>query len=147
MSFDLLAPHYRWMEWALAGKKLQRCRTAFLDDIAPPSRVLFLGEGNGRCLAAVAERFPGAALTCVDSSAAMLAQARRRFARAGFGQRTVDWVHADVHAWMPRGSFDLIVSHFFLDCFEREQLRALLPRIASAAAPNATWLLADFCEP
>src|SRR5439155_22241467 len=33
MSFDTLAPHYRWMEFILAGKKLQRCRTAFLDEI------------------------------------------------------------------------------------------------------------------
>ena len=29
-SFDLLAPHYRWMEFVLAGRKLQECRTVFL---------------------------------------------------------------------------------------------------------------------
>ncbi|HXC98086.1 MAG TPA: hypothetical protein VN048_02010, partial [Verrucomicrobiae bacterium] len=35
-DFDLLAPHYRWMEWLLAGPKLHRCRTAFLPAIPPP---------------------------------------------------------------------------------------------------------------
>ena len=53
MSFDLLAPHYRWMEWVLAGEKLQRCRTAWLEVLPAPARVLILGEGNGRFLEAL----------------------------------------------------------------------------------------------
>src|SRR5947207_3033135 len=50
MSFDLLAPHYRWMEFLLAGEKLHRGRTAFLDLIPPPEKILLAGEGHGRCL-------------------------------------------------------------------------------------------------
>jgi len=30
MSFDVLAPHYRWMELVCAGDLLQRCRMAHL---------------------------------------------------------------------------------------------------------------------
>jgi len=68
-SFDLLAPHYRWLEWFLAGGKLQRCRTACLGMIAAP-KVLSYGEGNGRFLAALCRKFPEAEVTSVDAGAA-----------------------------------------------------------------------------
>src|SRR6202008_2184922 len=77
-GFDLLAPHYRWMEWMLAGPKLQRCRTAFLHAIPSPQSVLLLGEGNGRLLVELLRRYPGAQVTCVDASARMLGCARAR---------------------------------------------------------------------
>jgi len=82
MSFDSLAAHYRWMEWLLAGRKLQRCRTAFLRRINPPREVLLLGEGNGRFLEALLQAHPQARVTCVDASAAMLERARARMAAA-----------------------------------------------------------------
>ena len=145
MSFDILAPHYRWMEWLLAGGKLQRCRTAFLDTIPAPASVLIFGEGNGRFLARLCQQFPAAHVTCIDSSAAMIQRARRRLARHGLQGANVQFIHADAQQWDPPGAtFDLVVTHFFLDCFREDQLRVLIPRIAGAAKPHATWLLGDF---
>ena len=72
MSFELLAPHYRWLEWVLAGNTLQRCRTAWLDRVASAPAVLLLGEGNGRFLAECRRRLPQARITCVDASGRML---------------------------------------------------------------------------
>ncbi len=143
MSFDVLAPHYRWMEFVLAGEKLQRCRTAFLDQIAEADKVLILGEGNGRFLRECRRKLPNAHITCVDASARMLTLARERLTGQGGGN--VDFVHADALAWSPSGDrFDLIVTHFFLDCFRREQLESLIAKLAHSAAPRASWLLADF---
>ena len=148
MSFDRLAPHYRWMEWLLAGGKLQRCRTAFIGEIPAPRDVLMMGEGNGRCLIEMLRAFPTARFVCADASARMLECARARVRQAGLGDATIEFIHADALGWQPPGvRFDLLVTHFFLDCFTAEQLASLLPRLAAAAAPDARWLLADFCEP
>jgi ubiquinone/menaquinone biosynthesis C-methylase UbiE len=98
MSFDRLAPHYRWMEFFLAGEKLQRCRTTFLDEIPRAGRVLLLGEGNGRFLPACCTRFPEAHIDCVDASAAMIVQARRRLQRQGILHPRVTFIRADVGA-------------------------------------------------
>jgi ubiquinone/menaquinone biosynthesis C-methylase UbiE len=148
MSFDLLAPHYRWMEWLLAGEKLQRCRTAFVQAIPRPRRVLMLGEGNGRCLVELLRAYPEAHFTCVDASRPMLDRARARVRTQGLGDERVEFVHADVAEWQPPlGRFDLLVTHFFLDCFRADQLVQIIPRLAAAAAPGARWLLADFREP
>jgi len=148
MSFDLLAPHYRWMEWLLAGEKLQRCRTAFVHAIPRPRRVLMLGEGNGRCLVELLRAYPEARFTCVDASRRMLDRARARVRARGLSDERVEFVHADVSGWQaPPEKFDLLVTHFFLDCFRPDQLAELVPRLAAAAAPDARWLLADFREP
>lgn len=148
MSFDRIAPHYRWMEWLLAGGKLQRCRTAFIREIAAPRDVLMLGEGNGRCLAELLPAFPAARFVCVDASARMLDCAHERVRKRGFGDGRIEFIHADALSWpAPAGRFDLVVTHFFLDCFTPGQLAELIPRLACAATSEARWLLADFCEP
>jgi ubiquinone/menaquinone biosynthesis C-methylase UbiE len=148
MSFDLLAPHYRWMEWLLAGRKLQRCRTAFLPGIPPPRYALLLGEGNGRFLVELLRHHPRVRVVCVDASARMLECTRSRLRAAELAHAPVEFFHADILEQLPpHKSFDLIVSHFFLDCLRPEQLAQLVPRIASACSEEARWLIADFCEP
>ncbi len=147
-DFDLLAPHYRWMEWVLAGPKLQRCRTAFLSSIPAPQNVLLLGEGNGRFLAELLAAHPGVRCTLVDASAKMLECARARLGRKGLDLGRVQFVHADALDWQPPpGEFDLVVTCFFLDCFTAEQLARLIPHIAAATSPQARWLVADFRQP
>lgn len=142
MSFDILAPHYRWMEIVLAGEKLQRCRAAFLSRIPAAANVLILGEGNGRFLKECRRAMPSAKITCVDASERMLVLAQQRL---GDDKGVTEFICADALAWVPpKGEFDLIVTHFFLDCFQPEQLENLIAKIAGAAAPHANWLLADF---
>jgi len=148
MSFDRLAPHYRWMEAVLAGGKLQRCRTAFLDEAKTARRALIVGEGNGRFLSVLLRVNPSVRVLCVDGSARMLERACARLAREGLNVHQVEFLHADATTWSPpRAGFDLLVTHFFLDCFRPEQLAEIVGRLSAAAAPDARWLIADFCEP
>ena len=48
---------------------------------------------------------------------------------------------------MPKGRFDLIVTHFFLDCFPAAQLAAVIELLADSASAGANWLIADFMVP
>lgn len=148
MSFDNLAPYYRWMEFIFAGGKMHCCRTAFLDQIPQPKNILLLGEGHGRSLVECCRRFADAQITCVDASEPMLAQARRQLTRHNLTTSRVEFIRADIMNWMPSGkTYDLIVTNFFLDCFRPEQLEQLIPRIVDCSAPDATWLIADFQIP
>jgi ubiquinone/menaquinone biosynthesis C-methylase UbiE len=148
MSFDLLAPHYRWMEFVLAGNKLQACRTTFLQEVADRKNVLILGEGNGRFLLNCRRALASAHITCVDASSRMLRSARKRLARHGLRSREIEFIHIDALRWKPcPNSFDLIVTHFFLDCFSGDQLEQLIRTVAQASTANAEWLLADFQVP
>ena len=148
MSFDALAPHYRWLEFVLAGGKLQRCRAAFLDCVGAPRNVFVAGEGNGRFLAECRRRHPAARLTALDSSAGMLKAARRRLQGTGRGLAGVEFIHSDILAWTPpERTYDLIVTHFFLDCFPSGQLEQVIAALARSATDTGAWLLADFQVP
>lgn len=144
MSFDRIAPHYRWIEGCCAGQALQRCRTAFLETLEAPARVLIVGEGDGRFLAELIRRHPRAEVTCVDASAAMLQLARARIDPAA----RVAFVHADILNWTPPTAFyDLIFTPFVLDCFRPDELAAVVEKLAAAAAPAARWRVSDFHIP
>lgn len=148
MSFDSLAPHYRWMEALLAGNKLQACRTAFLQGVAACRDVLLLGEGNGRFLVECRRSLPKARITVVDSSRIMLNRAVARLEACGLDLNNVHVHCADVEEWFPRAAeFDLVVTNFFLDCFDEHELDALTTKVANAARPECFWLLSDFRIP
>jgi SAM-dependent methyltransferase len=148
MSFDALAPHYRWMETVLAGGQLQRCRLQWLGNVSHTREALLAGEGTGRFLAACAKRLPHTQFTVVDASSVMIELARRAWAQAGGEPQRVTFVRAELPlVELLAGRFDLIVTHFFLDCFPPAELRAVIAQLAAAAATRADWLLADFCEP
>ncbi len=147
-NFDWLAPHYRWMEWLLAGPKLQRCRAAFLPALAAPRNVLIVGQGHGRFVVELLRQYPEVRCTCVDSSRRMLDVTRQRLAAEGLDATRVEFVHADILEWTPPDrAYDVVATHFVLDCFRPEQLARVLPKLARAAAPEARWLLSDFNEP
>jgi ubiquinone/menaquinone biosynthesis C-methylase UbiE len=147
MSFDRLAPHYRWMEFLFAGEKLHRCRTQFIPQLRFARRILILGEGNGRFLLECRRIIPEAKITCVDSSARMLRLAKQRVETNGLSTENIEFIHANALEWKPCERFDAIVTHFFLDCFGHDELGLLVDKLAGFAEPTSAWLIADFREP
>lgn len=147
MSFDRLAGHYRWMEAVLVGDLLQRARTQWLSAVQNPRRVLLAGEGPGRMLVACAAAWPRSHFTVVDQSSAMLARARQHWS-VRTGKLQVEFRQADLRArWPEPGDFDLIITHFFLDCFNPDELTMVIANLAGAATSRAAWLITDFQVP
>lgn len=148
MSFDTLAPHYRWMESVLAGPLLQQCRTRYLGHLAAARNVLVLGPGRSRFAAAMLTAAPDARLTLVDSSHEMLEHLGRDLRDGGAAMGRVTLVHADAREWTPSSApFDTIATHFFLDCFAPVDLAALVARVAQWSIPGTRWLVSDFRMP
>jgi ubiquinone/menaquinone biosynthesis C-methylase UbiE len=60
----------------------------------------------------------------------------------------VNYRHADVRsAPLPCTEYDLVVTHFLLDCFEEPDVRTIAARIAQAARPDARWVVSEFRQP
>jgi ubiquinone/menaquinone biosynthesis C-methylase UbiE len=143
VNFDLLAPHYRWLETLAFGNQLQEARIAFVRKIPSPRRVLILGEGNGRFVTEFVRAHPAAAVDCIEASERMIELAQKRV-----NAPQVHFTHANV--WdtaLAAGTYDLIVTHFFLDCFADAALCEVVEKAAAAATTDASWLLADFRLP
>lgn len=146
--FDSLAPHYLWMERVSFGNRLHRCRTALLGRMTAARRALVLGDGDGRFLSELLRSNPAVTVHAIDGSKGMTAEAERLAAAIPGGRERVLFQTADVRTVpLPPAAYDLIVSHFFLDCFPRGQLAAVVRRVAAACAPGGEWVVGDFRAP
>ena len=149
MSFDPIARWFGPLERLAFGDGMQRAREAAtrlaLDDGAPVRRALVVGDGDGRGALALAQAWPEAELHLVDASGEFLARAEARLSgqglRAHYAQLELP------EAALPPGPFDLIATHFFLDCFEGEFLARVVASLSSVAAPDARWIVSDFHVP
>lgn len=143
MNFDRVAPHYRRLETLAFGAQLQKARSAFVRQISAPRRALVVGEGDGRFLEVLRRAHPELQIECLDASARMLALARSRV-----GDAYSQFLQADIReVAFPADRYDLIVTHFFLDCFHEGALREVVEKLSAAAMPGAAWLIADFQLP
>ncbi|GGQ93903.1 methyltransferase domain-containing protein [Deinococcus ruber] len=96
---------------------------------AAPQTVLDLGCGTGHLTAALAQRWPSAQVTGIDSSAEMLAQAP--------ALPNLRFVQADLSSWTPPHAPDLLVSNAALQWLPDHD--RLIPRLAALVAPGGTF--------
>ena len=100
---------------------------ARLPDDLTPGEVWDLGCGAGQHAAWLKRRWPGARVNGLDSSEAMLAQARAR-------QADVEWRQGDIAGWEPEEAADLIWANASLHWLPDHE--ALLRRLTGALAPG-----------
>jgi len=95
--------------------------------LADPRVIYDLGCGAGEPTRIIAQRWPNASVTGLDSSAEMLQ-------KAGTEPGPVRWVQADVSQWQPDDHPDLIYSNATLHWVEDHA--ELFPRLVSFLAPG-----------
>jgi len=147
VNFDRVARIYRTLETIAFGSALQRARIRWLGEVTGIKSALIVGEGDGRFLKALLETRPDLEVDCIEASGRMIEMARQRLQEGGVDVARVHLFQADVLTWSPQRKYDLIVTHFVLDCFDQQQVEELVDKLASAANPTATWLLAEFRIP
>ncbi|MBV9828778.1 MAG: methyltransferase domain-containing protein [Alphaproteobacteria bacterium] len=96
-------------------------------DAEAPSIVYDLGAGAGNVTRLIAARWPSAAITGVDSSAEMLAKAKKELP-------DIEWQLADLGAWQPPRPADVIYSNAALHWLDDHDM--LFPRLLAGLAPH-----------
>jgi ubiquinone/menaquinone biosynthesis C-methylase UbiE len=140
-----MAHAYRWMEYFTFGPWLERCRCAFLTDLAGCRRALVFGDGDGRFTAQLLATNPNIKIDAVDSSPTML---RALLRRAGCNSDRVHSACIDAREWRPRNAtYDLVVTHFFLDCLNADEIEALAERVRGVTSSSARWVVSEFAIP
>lgn len=92
-----------------------------------PRTIVDLGCGSGNVTVRIAERWPEAAITGVDSSPEMLAVARERYPQ-------LSWSQADLGVWAARGPVELIYSNAALHWLAGHE--RLFPSLLAQLAPG-----------
>jgi trans-aconitate 2-methyltransferase len=96
-----------------------------------PNRVVDLGCGPGSQTASLADRWPAAWITGLDSSPAMIERA------ASYARDRVTFTCGDLREWQPDEPVDVLVSNATLQWVPGH--RSLLPRLVQTLTPSG-WL-------
>ncbi len=148
MNCDRISRFYNALEHLSFGNYLENCRTAFLAEMAKSRNAIVCGGGDGRFLARLLRANPHVEVDYVKLSPQMVRLAEQRVASIGhaFLERVKFHVVDILEFGQRPGGYDLIVTHFFLDCFSDLELAHVVLHLAGCAAPDARWVVADFCE-
>ncbi len=145
--FDRIARLYRPMEYLSFGPLLERCRFHHIPALTNCRRALVFGDGDGRFLARMLAAAPHLRADAVDGSSAMLHLLRERVALQGDRNR-LTLTCADARIFKPHSAaYDLVVTHFFLDCLSERETHRLIARVRPHLAPGARWLVSEFQIP
>ncbi len=141
-NFDHLARIYRWMETATFGRSLWHARCRFLDELRDCRNALVLGDGDGRFTSRLLRENRYIQIDAVDASSAML---RALLRNAGIHGNRVHIHQADARHWEPRSApYDLIVTHFFLDCLTTDEVATLAERLRPSTTGRTKWVVSEF---
>jgi len=143
-NFDSIARLYRWMEWLSFGPLLHRTRTAWLRELLETRNALVLGDGDGRFTRDLLSVNPKVHVHAVDLSAAMLQELQHRCVL--YAGRLVA-TRANALNFVPDAVYDLVATHFFLDCLSEAEVEQLAQALRPSLTENALWLVSDFHIP
>lgn len=111
-------------------------------DLQSPRRIVDLGCGVGNVTQMIAQRWPEAELTGVDSSPEMMSRAREL-------PDDINWVQADIATWSQTAPLDLVFSNAALH-FVDDKHEHLLPKLLEFVTPGgvlAIQMPRNFGEP
>ena len=145
-DFNAIARPYRWLEYLSFGPMLERCRFHRLPELADVRRALVLGDGDGRFLSRLLGQNSQVQADVVDLSPAMLRLLSDRVAKIG-AQGRITLHCTDVREFTPLGDYDLVVTHFFLDCLTTADIHVLAHGIRRHLCPRARWVVSEFAIP
>lgn len=146
MNFNRVAPYFERLEKVVFNKQMQNCRTAFLTRLPPVKKIALVGEGNGQFLLELIQHTDCEQIHYIDSSQTMLELARKRVRKfSEDASRRVKFYLCDLTVEeMPDQNYDLVVTNFFLDVFDKQLLNETVTKIAESCKTKAVWLYADF---
>jgi len=147
MNCDPIASAYRWLEYLAFGRSLERCRCHYLGAVDRRRHALLLGDGDGRFLSCYLRSNPAGRVDSLDLSPAMLALSRQRANAIAGAAGRVRFLCGDARSAALSADYDLVVTHFFLDCLPEHEIEALAERVRQHARPQACWLVSEFRIP
>ncbi|HLZ16342.1 MAG TPA: class I SAM-dependent methyltransferase [Cyclobacteriaceae bacterium] len=137
-DFDKIAVVYDRLAKLIFGKSINESQKHFLPLIPSHSTVLILGGGSGWILPEIMKERPGVYVCYIDASKGMIDLARKRIQ-----SRSILFIHGTEND-IPAQQFDVVLTHFYLDLFPPDSLRAVIAKIKTTLLPGSSWIVTDF---
>lgn len=142
VDFSILSSIYDFLGSIVFFGALHRSQVYFIDQLKKPDRALIIGGGTGRFLVDLLKSEKVKNITYVDISQGMIARAKKKVSALG-KENQVEFICGGVDA-VPDRQYDLICTHYFLDCFEEEKLCLILSKLRGLLSKEGEWYFTDF---
>jgi tRNA (cmo5U34)-methyltransferase len=140
-DFNGIANVYDFLAGIVFGKSLKRAQTYFFSRIPENSNVLILGGGTGWIASELVKQRPSVKIVYVDASLEMISLARKRFKNSA---SRIQFIHGDEKSIPQETLFDVVITNFFLDLFQVQDLRRIVGVIKTFIEENGIWIVTDF---
>jgi demethylmenaquinone methyltransferase/2-methoxy-6-polyprenyl-1,4-benzoquinol methylase len=147
-KYKLVGRSYDFLSKLYSGNAIIDCKLSMLNErtIGQGSKVLFAGAGQGRDVLRAAEL--GAKVTTVDISPTMMKSFNQlRNAHPNKDQLKIETVLGDILKQEDFGEYDIVVSNFFLNVFDKDKMNTLLTHLLKLCRQNGHIVIGDFCPP
>lgn len=142
IDFSRLASIYDFLGGIVFLGSLHRSQIHFLSRLQKIENVLIVGGGTGRFLVELLKLGKVEKLTYVDISAGMISQAKKKVQKIGALDK-VDFICGGLDS-IPDKEYDLICTHYFLDCFEEVELSGIMKKFKKLLSKEGVWHFTDF---
>ncbi len=139
-NFNKIAPFYDLLSFLVFGRDLYRSQMYHLGILQPNQRILIAGGGTGKILNALNELNCPLQVDYIEKSAVMINKAKRR---APFKYLKVEFIDKDIFE-MDLPNYDVVITNYFLDVFQPEQLQRVMKKLASSLSLEGDWIFTDF---
>ncbi len=139
-NFDLVAPFYDFLAKTIFGKTIQTAQTHFLHHIPDNAKILILGGGSGWILKEIFALKNSCRILYIEKSKKMIALSKKRLTNLQLEQV----VFAQDMDTNTNQVFDVIITNFFLDVFEKKELKDVMKLLRGLLSKEGVWLFTDF---
>ena len=140
-DFNKVANVYDALVKLVFGKKLAIAQQTWLPEIQEGSRVLVMGGGTGKILEWLFETHNELNVVYVEAAEKMLEQTQKR----QFPKAQVELI-LGTESDIPSGSYDYIITNFFLDVFKPQKLESICQQLHSVLKTGGHLICTDFRE-
>ena len=142
MRFDFIAPYYDFISKLVFVDVLEKSKVSQFSNISKGSKVLFVGGGSGSSLNMLLKTSSNLEIDFVEPSQKMISIAKGRIGSTScvnFHQIGIENFNGS--------SYDVIITEFFFDLFDKESIQLLIKGIGSKLNTNGKWIDTDFRIP
>jgi len=142
MQFDFISKYYDTLNKLVFGSLIHKAKTSLFGNVVDGSKILFVGGGSGLSLVELLNNKPNLKIDFVDASPKMIAMAKTRIKE----HANVDFHQVEIELFEGT-SYDYIITEFFFDLFDENQVKQILDRLIKKLNRKGVWIDTDFRKP
>ncbi len=136
VNFNRIASIYDFLKKLIFKDQLDKAATYFINQIPEEAQILIIGGGSGQLLPYFHST---QRITYVEASEKMSLLAKKRAFSAEIEFKTTDILN-----FSPGHRFDVVITPFFLDCFDDQYIARIFSHINHMLKNGGLWLHSDF---